>query len=507
MSVRNAYDYLIKSADAHPDKTAFSDSKGSVTFSELRDRSLAIGTALADMGCERGAPVAVLCERSVDAVCAFMGALAAGCFYVPLDRKMPEARLSGILNRLMPAAVLCTDPADMAKAGKAPAALIPDLYGGDTDNAMLIKRRERVIDADPVYMIFTSGSTGEPKGILIPHRALVDFIEWMAPACGVDGTDVMGNQAPFYFDLSVKDIWLTVKCAATTHIIPQKCFMFPRLLIEELNCHGVTALIWATSAFSLIASSGILEKAAPVCVRKVILGGEALRARDLNIWRRALPDTRFINLYGPTEVTVDCTYYVIDREFSDTEPIPIGRPCANMDVLLLDKDLKPVKDGETGEICVRGTGLALGYFKDPERTALSFIQNPVCDAWPDTVYRTGDLAYMGKDGLLYFANRADGQIKHSGYRIELGEIETALSAVPNVRAAVCLFDKELDRIICAYEGEAEPEDIIRALRLKVPRYMLPNIFKKYAVLPRNRNGKIDRPKLRGEYENGKSDGV
>lgn len=504
MFVRNAFDYLTAGAGRSPEKTAFSEAAGGVTFRELLCRAESVGTALADMGCRPGEPVAVLCERSVDAICAFMGALAAGCFYVPLDRKMPEKRLKGILKRLSPAAVLCVEAGDLAKAEGPRTALVSELYACEARSAALSDRRRRVLDTDPVYMIFTSGSTGEPKGIVIPHRALVDFVEWMAPTCGIDHGDVMGNQAPFYFDLSVKDIWLTLRCAATAHILPAKCFLFPRLLVEELRERGITALIWSTSAFSMTASSGILERSAPETVKKVILGGEALRARDLNIWRRALPDASFINLYGPTEVTVDCTYYIVDREFADGDPVPIGAPCGNMDILLLDDSLRPVAKGETGEICVRGTGLALGYFRDPERTSDAFIQNPLRPDWPDIIYRTGDLAFVGEDGLLYFANRADGQIKHLGYRIELGEIETALGAVDGVDASACFFDSGDDRIVCAYEGQAEPEHIIRQLRAMVPRYMIPNIFRKYAAIPRNRNGKLDRPALRREYEDDKT---
>ncbi len=499
MNIRNAFQYLMDTAGRMPEKTAFSDGREELTFGELLRRALAVGTALTDMGCRRGRPVAVLCERSVAAVSAIMGVLAAGCFYVPLDRKMPEMRLKGIVERLRPEAVLAESRDDLRDCFTA-GALTPELYSVPPRAEELERRRAGVIDSDPAYMIFTSGSTGAPKGIVIPHRALIDFLEWMAPECGITDADVMGNQAPFYFDLSVKDLWLTVKCGATAHILPGKCFMFPKLLIEELDRRGVTTLIWATSAFAMTAGSGILERAAPGSVRKVILGGETLRARDLNIWRRALPEAEFINLYGPTEVTVDCAWYRIDREFEDHEPIPIGRACGNMEIMLLGEDLKPVASGETGEICVRGTGLAMGYFGDSERTRGAFIQNPLNPDWPDTVYRTGDLAHLGEDGLLYFSSRSDGQIKHLGYRIELGEIETALSAVEGVRCAVCFYDEAEDRIVCAYEGDAEKEEIVRRLRELVPRYMIPNIFRRSRVLPRNRNGKVDRPALRREYE-------
>lgn len=165
-----------------------------------------------------------------------------------------------------------------------------------------------------------------PKGIVIAHRSVIDFTEWMADACQFTHQDVMGNQAPFYFDLSVKDIYLTLKCGATTHIIPKKDFLFPTLLMDFLEEKKVTALVWATSAFHLVANSGVLEKKVPSHLRTVILGGEALQAKQLNRWRAALPAVQYTNLYGPTEVTVDCTWYPIQREFADGERIPIGRP-------------------------------------------------------------------------------------------------------------------------------------------------------------------------------------
>lgn len=502
--MRNAFEYLLISAGKRPEKTAFSDGAGEISFKELLRRALAVGTALTDMGCRRGGPVAVLCERSVDAVCAFMGVLAAGCFYVPLDRKMPPKRLEGILTRLSPEAVLCETAEDIREAARR-TALTPELYGHGIQEEELAARRERVLDVDPAYMLFTSGSTGEPKGIVVSHRGLIDLAEWLTEAGDFSEADILGNQAPFYFDGSVKDLYITIKCAATCHILPLRLFMFPKLLVGELNRLGVSAVAWATSAFHLLAASGVFQKYTPQFIRKVLAGGESMLAVDLNAWRRALPEARFINLYGPTEATVDSAYYVIDRDFADGEAVPIGRPCANKEILLLDDEMRPVPDGQVGEIYIRGAGLALGYFGDWEKTGRAFIQNPLNRLWLDPVYRTGDLARVGEDGLLYFSNRADGQIKHLGYRIELGEIESALSAVEGVRAAVCFFDREADWIVCAYEGEGTPESITRSLRNLVPRYMMPNIFRKYSSMPRNRNGKLDRPRIRREYEDDKAD--
>ena len=418
---------------------------------------------------------------------------------------MPLPRLRGILETLSPAALVY--PAGEETLAQALADLCPVLcaeegFAHPPQDALLDARRGRVLDIDPVYAIFTSGSTGTPKGIVIAHRSVIDFTEWMADACQFTHQDVMGNQAPFYFDLSVKDIYLTLKCGATTHIIPKKDFLFPTLLMDFLEEKKVTALVWATSAFHLVANSGVLEKKVPSHLRTVILGGEALQAKQLNRWRAALPAVQYTNLYGPTEVTVDCTWYPIQREFADDERIPIGRACANKEVFLLDEHLQPVPPGQPGELCVRGLGLAKGYFGQWDKTRSAFIQDPRNPNYPDLVYRTGDLAVMDEGGLFTFLTRQDGQIKHMGYRIELGEIETVLNSIPSMEEVACLFDPERDRIHCVYTGSQESKDIAKLARASLPRYMVPNLYHKVAVMPHNPNGKIDRPKLKEEWIHG-----
>lgn len=497
---KNLLEYLIASAERCPDKTAFYDDEETFSFARLWRCARGIGTALVEAGAPVNRPVAVLVDRTAQSVAGMMGALAAGCYYVPIDRKTPAPRLREMLSGLEPGAILYPaaqkDPETLAQFG--PALALEALLDRPADDGALEDRRARVLDADPAYMIFTSGSTGTPKGILVSHRAVIDFTEWMAETCGIREDDVLGNQAPFYFDLSVKDLYQTLRFGLTCYVLPQKCFMFPLLLVRALNEHRITGLIWSTSAFRLIAASGALEKEQPKELRKVILGGEALQAAHLNAWKRAAPACRFINLYGPTEVTVDCTWFPIDRDYADGEPIPIGKACRNMEVLLLDEAGRPVEPGEPGEICVRGTGLAIGYYGDWEKTGKAFVQNPLNPHYPDRLYRTGDLARLDGEGNLLFLARKDDQIKHMGYRIELGEIETALSGVEGVAEGVCLFDGAKDRILCCYSGPAEEQTVAKALLEKLPKYMQPNEYHPMETLPHTPNGKIDRPALRRE---------
>ena len=350
------------------------------------------------------------------------------------------------------------------------------------------------IDTDPVYSIFTSGSTGTPKGVVVSHRGVIDYIDWAIDTFAIDNTSVIGNQAPFYFDNSTLDIYLMYATGATLNIIPEINFAFPAKLVDYLNEQKITFVFWVPFVLVNVANMDILSAKKPLYLRDVFFAGEVMPNKHLNYWRKHLPDCRYANLYGPTEITVDCTYYLVDREFLDDEPLPIGIPCRNSDVLILVDRKRLAEKGEQGELCVRGTSLALGYYNNPEKTAEAFIQNPLNKHYPETIYCTGDIVYQNKYDEIMYVGRCDSQIKHNGYRIELGEIEVAILGSNLVDNCCVLYNNKEKQIVLYYQAKNELNvaALRKAIGEKIPKYMLPTIYVREELLQQNTSGKIDR---------------
>ena len=507
--MNNVLEYLEASAAAFPEKTAVIDDKASCTYKELLESSIKSGAFLAERTDIRK-PIAVFMDKSVATLKTFMAILYAGCFYTLVDPSFPPERIRQILD-VLDTELVITLPEHHEKltsTGYSGAILYVDEldYTGELQaaQATLQRLRKNLADTDPVYCNFTSGSTGVPKGVLVCHRSVIDFIGQFTETFGITSADVIGNQAPFDFDVSVKDIYSTLKEGATLVIIPKSYFMFPNAVVDMLEDNHVTTLIWAVSALCMLNRLHGLKHRVPSKINKVMFSGELMPIKQLNAWRTHYPDAMFVNLYGPTEVTCNCTYYILDREFSEDDKLPMGTPFLNERVFLLDENDTIISSDmpqKPGEICVSGTCLALGYYHNPEMTQKAFTQNPLQTGWPETIYRTGDLAYYGADGLLYFAGRKDFQIKHMGHRIELEEVESVLDSVSIVEHACCFSDEKKGKIVAYYAGRDDKKQILDEMKQKVPEYMVPNILRRIDSLPLTKNGKTDRKRLRELYDN------
>lgn len=501
----NILSYLEQSAQRFPDKTAIADDKNSATFSQWLAMAKGIGTMIAKGTEAVRKPVLVFVDRKIEGLVGFMGVVESGNFYVPIDCKMPDNRVKlihEVLNPIAAITVTTKDEAILDAIGFQGLRLkYEEVKATVADEELLAEIRSQMIDTDPVYSIFTSGSTGVPKGVMLSHRGMIDLTEWLCDTFHFTENDALGNQTPFYFDGSVKDICICLKSGATLNVIGKKYFTFPKTLIPFLNERKITAILWATSAIVLIGNSDILSVALPEHLRLVTFAGEAMPAKQLKVWMDKLPQVTYANLYGPTEITVDCTYYIVDREFADDEYIPIGKACRNMQVIVLNDEDKLVKVGEPGELCVRGTGVALGYYNNKAKTEEVFVQNPLHDLYEDKIYRTGDIVKYNERGELEFVSRKDFQIKHKGNRIEMGEIEVAVNSISEVTNAACIFDQPNDKIVLYYTtSDGQDLDIINLVKEKLPVYMFPEVIIRLDVMPYNMNGKIDRIELKRRYE-------
>lgn len=500
--ITNILEYLEQSAKRLPEKTAFATVDSNLTFAQLQTASKSAGTFFTAHTSAKK-PIVFFMDKSPLCVAGFFGAVYAGCFYVLLDPKHPPQRLQTVLSVLKPD-ILVTNNENIDKAHSLnfnkKIVLLEDACNCEIDEAVLINIRAQHADCNPLYTNFTSGSTGVPKGVVVSHRSVINFIDNFTSIFNITENDIIGNQAPFDFDVSVKDIYSGIAKGATVQIIPRTYFSFPTKLMDFLCSRNVSVLTWAVSALCFVTTMKGLEYKTPHTITKILFSGEVMPIKHLNIWRSFLPNAMYVNLYGPTEITCNCLYYIINRDYSDDELLPLGGAFPNTEVFLLnEKNEKVTAPNILGEICVSGNCLALGYYADEARTAQSFVQNPLNGNYRNLIYRTGDLAQFNANGELFYASRKDFQIKHMGHRIELGEIEHAMQILNGVNRACCLFWEEKQRIIAFYDGNANKKDVLLALRETLPTFMLPNAIIPLEQLPITDNGKINRTILRSEH--------
>ena len=485
--------WLDETAKRLPNKLALQDISGNITYQEYRSKSLAIAYKIVELNKgEMKKPVVVYLEKGKEVLVSFMGVAYSGCFYSPIDTEMPQSRVDKILEVLKPEIVITTNKlkTNFEKFNFYGSYIIyEETICSEEDETAVKPYTEKIIDTDLLYVLFTSGSTGVPKGVSICHRSVIDYTDWVTETFNITQKDTFGNQAPFYFDNSILDIYSCMKTGATLNIIPKKLFFQPVPLLEYIKYNKINTIFWVPSALIVVSKLKAFRNVdLSDTLKRVLFCGEVMPNKQLNIWRKFLPNVTYANLYGPTEITDACTYYIVDREFSDDEPLPIGIPMSNTDILVLNDEDKLVTDDEVGELCVRGTSLAMGYYNNPEKTRSAFVQNPLNKAVPEIIYRTGD--------LVRYISRKDFQIKHLGHRIELGEIETAISSLEEVTLNCCLYDEKNQKIVLFVDAQVDRDYIKERIEKLVPEYMIPGKVIYLENMPINANGKIDRIKLK-----------
>lgn len=505
--MKNVLEYLENSFKKYPDKTAFYDGKNSLTFCELYDASRRIGTYLAknlthnDSAVQNRRSALILMDKTPFALAAFFGAAYAGIAYIPAGGDMPDARIDIMAETAGTSCIICDKAnAPRCEGKKIPVFFYEEMVREGADDELLTKIRDRQKDTDILYIMFTSGSTGVPKGVMITHKGVILYIESLNKLLGIRQDDIFANQAPFYSDASLKEIYLGIRNGCEVDIVPKQLFLFPVKLVEYLNERKITVICWVSSALSFVSSLGGLENAVPESVRIVTFVGEVFPVKQLNRWRRALPGATFYNLYGPTEVTGVCTAYRIDPErpeFDESKPVSIGKALEHSKIFLLDEEGREVK---TGEICVQSDSLSPGYVNNEKRTAEVFVDNPADKG--HMIYKTGDLATTDDEGNLYFVSRKDFQIKHMGYRIELGEIEACAASLEKIREVCCVYNDKNSKIVMYFTGDISARELSGHLKERLPRYMIPGKFEACDILPKNGTGKIDRKKLYDMEMNG-----
>lgn len=497
-------DYLDVIKSRFPDKTAYEDVTNSYTYKQLDEKSKKYGSEIARL-IPVQSPVVVYMKKGAHNIPAFFGAAYAGCFYVPIDKDMPDDRVKLIADVLKPKAVICDDSTTELASRNIPGVPVIAEASIDSiaiDEAKLKDIRCTLKTTDLLYVLFTSGSTGVPKGVTISHAAVIDFMEWICDKYGLDENTSLCNQAPFYFDASVPDLYIPLKTGATVFIPPKSYYTFPKKILGYIKEKSINTLIWVPSALCNVVNARAFEVCVPDTIKLVIFCGEVMPCKHLNVWKKYVPDALYVNMYGPTEATYACMYYDITRDFTDEESLPLGRACENSSIFLITDDGKEAGVGEIGEICIAGICLSNGYYNNKEKSDDVFTQNPLNSYWFERIYHTGDLAKLDEHGDIVFCGRKDFQIKRLGHRIELGEIENAISSVDAIQNACCIFDEETYNIIAVYSGNISSDELSKRITARLMPYMLPSVYIQMKAIPMNLNGKIDRPTIKKMYLGG-----
>lgn len=499
----NLIDFFIETVSRFGNRTAIVEGDRKVTFNEIDDKARRLAGVITKSCQCKNKPVAMFMPKCVDAAVIDLAITYSGNAYMNLDVKNPVERLSNIFTLIRPTAVITNDRfmaiiEPVAKNNNTTIINIDDISDDAPTPSQeeLLNRISDIIDTDPYCIINTSGSTGTPKGVVLNHKSFIDFMAQTFDEYKFSENDVIGSLSPVVFDIWSFELCLLQGKGASIVVIPDAFSAFPVKILHLMQHERVSYIFWVPTIMVNIANMGLLKQVELPSLRLCWFAGEVFPTKQFNIWRYCLPQTVFANFYGPIEITLDCVYYTVDREIADDEPIPIGKPFRNTSILILDEnDKNVVESNKEGELCIRGTSLAMGYYNNPEKTAAAFVQNPLNHSYPEIIYRTGDLVFINNRNEIVFKGRKDSLIKHMGYRIELGEIEhVIINTLKLVKNGCVVYNHQRKEITLYYEAEKELKvaEFRKAIGNTLPKYMIPVVYHFLPELKRNTNGKIDR---------------
>ena len=479
-----------------------------ITYKVLNALSNCIANFLQNQGISKQDVVGIFNTKEPIGYATMLACLKLGAIYTNIDEENPKERLKKIFSTAQPKLLISDHQPNATITETAQKLLIPLYYLEEKDLAdygdQNLQLTKAITGSDPAYIMFTSGSTGMPKGVLISHSNIIGFIDWSSHRYDISPNDIFAQVSPIYFDNSVFDFYTALFSGASLAPIKKEALKNPLELVKTVDRLGCTVFFSVPSLLIYLSTMKVLHKEVLNSIRIFTFGGEGYPKSKLKkLYEIYSPHARFINVYGPTESTCICSSYEIGQEdFENLEGLPpLGKINKNFDYLILNENGMSVNVGETGELCLLGPNVGLGYYNDMERTNISFVANPLQKNYFEKMYMTGDLVYADESGLLWFTGRKDNQIKHMGYRIELEEIENAINSLACVNQSAVVYKRihtTYGKIVAfiATRDNAKESEIKKLLQDLLPAYMIPNIIQIYERLPKNPNGKVDKVHLK-----------
>jgi len=520
MNNQNTLHHLLAlSAQQYPNRAAVEETEDrAITYHDLNQLSDQLRDRLTQLGVRPGDRVGIYLRKSIDSVASIFGILKAGAAYVPVDPGAPPARNAYIFSDCTVKAVIIENQfvekfrAEFASPNELPTLITLDGIGGGDCLKSALEQVDSDRSTPPAsfelspdhlsYILYTSGSTGKPKGVMISHQNALSFVDWCSEVFEPSENDRFSSHAPFHFDLSILDIYVSLKHGATLVLVEEEIGKDPIRLARWISDKRITVWYSTPSILSFLAQYGKLDQYGFSDLRLVLFAGEVFPIKHLRMLKDLLPNPRYFNLYGPTETNV-CTYYEIPATLpvDHTKPFPIGKDCTHYQdmIKIVDEQGQTVEIGQMGELIATGPGVMQGYWNLPERTANAFLVDPSGQRW----YKTGDVVVQDEDGNYLYVSRRDRMVKKRGYRVELGEIEAGLYKHPDVKeAAVIALSNEENGVqikaFLSFKSGHTPSriELKRFCAENLLTYMIPDFFSFLESLPKTSTNKIDYQKLK-----------